>query len=359
MNYCVIIAGGKGERFWPLSRIDRPKQFLKLTSDKTMLEETIERVKPMIPLKNIRIVAGESMAPLIMESVKDITPKNLITEPFGRNTCLAIGLAAVHLYKDDPHAVMIVLSADHLVSPQEKLLKILEDGATIASKEDCLITIGVVPNRPETAYGYIKMGDMFKNENDSVIYHVSAFTEKPKLVVAQEYYYSRKYLWNSGMFIWSAKSILEAIAGCQPDTGKLLEEYARTIGTDKESAAKDVLYKKTNSISIDYAVLESAKNVLTIKANIVWDDVGSWTALERYKDRDSDNNVLIGETSVLGTYETTVYNDSEGIVCCLGVADLVVVRSADITLVAHKTKVGDIKELLAKLNENEKTSKYL
>ncbi|MBN1213005.1 MAG: mannose-1-phosphate guanylyltransferase [candidate division Zixibacteria bacterium] len=359
MNYSVIIAGGKGERFWPLSRLDRPKQFLQLTSNKTMLEETIDRVKPLIPLKNIRIVAGDTMSPIILDSIDGITEKNLITEPFGRNTCLAIGLAAIHLNKEDPHAVMVVLSADHLVNPQEKLLKIFEDGAAIASKEDCLITIGIVPNRPETAYGYIKMGEMFKNENDSVVYRVSAFTEKPKLVVAQEYYYSRKYLWNSGMFIWSARAIIDAIEIYQPEMGKLLKDYAATIGTDKEMKARKELYKKANGISIDYAVLESAKNVLTIKANIVWDDVGSWTALERYKDKDSENNVLIGETAVLGTYETTIYNDSEGIVCCLGVADLVVVRSANITLVAHKTKVGDIKELLTKLGEDEKTGKYL
>ncbi|MFZ5980067.1 MAG: mannose-1-phosphate guanylyltransferase [Candidatus Zixiibacteriota bacterium] len=359
MNYSVIIAGGKGERFWPLSRQDRPKQFLKLTSDRTMIEETIERVRPLVPMENVRIVTGARMEKLILESVKNIKHENIMTEPFGRNTCLAIGLAAIHLVNEDPHAVMLVLSADHLVNPQEKLLKILEDGAAIASKEDCLITIGIVPNRPETAYGYIKMGDLYKNENDSVVYRVSAFTEKPKLVVAQEYYFSRKYLWNSGMFIWSARAILNAIKEYQPEMGAHLEDYARVIGTDKESQAREDLYKKTNSISIDYAVLESAQNVLTIKANIVWDDIGSWTALERYKDRDSENNVLVGETEMLGSYETTVYNNEDGIVCCLGVADLVVVRSGDITLVAHKTRVGEIKELLAKLNSDEKKRHYL
>lgn len=359
MNYSVIIAGGRGERFWPLSRQAHPKQFLKLTSDRTMIEETIERVRPLIPMENVRIVTGANMEKLIMESVENIKSENIMAEPFGRNTCLAIGLAAVHLIKDDPHAVMVVLSADHLVNPQEKLLRILEDGAAIASKEECLITIGIVPNRPETAYGYIKMGDLYKNENDSVVYRVSAFAEKPKLVVAQEYYYSRKYLWNSGMFIWSAKAILNAIREFQPEMSNHLEEYSQTIGTDKELQARQELYKKANSISIDYAVLEGAKNVLTIKANIVWDDVGSWTALERYKDRDSENNVLIGETEMLGTYETTVYNNADGIVCCLGVADLVVVRSDNITLVTHKTRVGEIKELLAKLNEDEKKRHYL
>jgi len=359
VNYSVIIAGGKGERFWPLSRLDHPKQFLKLTSDRTMIEETIDRVMPMVPMKNVRIVTGANMVPLIMDSVKDIKRKNILTEPFGRNTCLAIGLAAVHLDREDPHAVLLVLSADHLVNPQEKLLKILEDGAAIASKEDCLITIGIVPNRPEIAYGYIKMGDLYKNHNDSVVYKVSAFTEKPKLVVAQEYYFSRRYLWNSGMFIWSARAILKAIKEYQPEMGEYLEKYAKSIGTDKEDQAREDLYKKSNSISIDYAVLESAKNVLTIKANIVWDDIGSWTALERYKDRDSENNVLIGETEMLGTYETTVYNDADGIVCCLGVADLVVVRSSNITLVVHKTRVGEIKELLAKLREDEKKRRYL
>jgi mannose-1-phosphate guanylyltransferase len=357
--YGVIMAGGKGERFWPLSRAERPKQFLKLTSDRTMLEETIERVTPLIPPDNMRIVTGESMTEHIVKSKVNIKREHILTEPFGRNTCLAIGLAAVHLLKDDPDAAMVVLSADHLIRPAEILLKILRDGCAIATAEERLITIGIVPTRPETAYGYIKLGEMYKYEGDSIVYSVSMFTEKPKATLAQEYYYTRQYLWNSGMFIWSAKTILRAIGDCQKDTHRMLMEYAEQIGTPNEQAARMELYQKATAISIDYAVLEKAQNVLVIKADMVWDDVGSWTALERYKERDSESNVLIGEALVMDTFETTVYNDAEGLIACIGISDLVVVRSNGITLVAHKTKVGDVKNLLAQIAKDDKNKKYL
>jgi mannose-1-phosphate guanylyltransferase len=357
--YGVILAGGRGERFWPLSRVDKPKQFLKLTSDKTMLEETIERVRPLIPLDAIRIVSGESMSNHILVSATYLNEKHIISEPFGRNTCLAIGLAAAHLAKDDPNAVMCVLSADHLIRPAEKLLKILEDGCAIAQAEQKLITIGIPPTRPDTAYGYIKLGDEMRTRHESVVYKVSAFAEKPKAVVAQEYYYSRRYLWNSGMFIWTAQSILAAINQCQPDMGKMLEEYSKSIGTSAEMTARQHLYEKATSISVDYAVLENTSDVLAIKADIVWDDIGSWTALERYKELDSENNVLVGETMPLDTFETTIYNNADGLIATLGVSDLVIVRSDNITLVAHKTRLDQIKTLLTRLKENASTQKYL
>jgi mannose-1-phosphate guanylyltransferase len=324
-----------------------------------MLEETIDRIKPLVSLENIRIVTGESMTEHILNAMDYISHDHILTEPIGRNTCLAIGLAATHLIHNDEHAVMVVLSSDHLVRPAEKLLKIIRVGCSIASIEDYLITIGIMPTRPETGYGYIKTGDIYRAEDDCNVYHVAGFTEKPKLVVAQEYYYSRNYLWNSGMFIWSAKSILKAIDACQPEIGEALREYGKTIGTDQEVNARRALYEQASPISIDYAVLETAKNVLTLRADIVWDDIGSWHSLERIRDKDSENNVLVGETAILETYETTVYNEGEGIVACLGVSDLVVVKSGEIVLVAHKTKVGDVKQLLAQLAEDEEKSKYL
>ena len=359
MVYGVILAGGKGERFWPLSRAERPKQFLKLISEKTMLEDTIDRVLPLIPRDNIRIVTSETMKEHITRNIDTLGDEHILCEPFGRNTCAAIGLAAIHLIQQDKDAVLVTLSADHLIKPPEKLLRILNAGATIAATEDSLITIGIVPTRPETAYGYIKLGDMYKHENEHVFYQVSAFTEKPKAAVAHDYYYSHNYLWNSGMFIWSARSILKAIKEHQPDLGELFEEYSGHIGTDGEVEARESLYERATSISIDFAILEKASNVLTIKADIIWDDIGGWNSLSRYRQRDKENNVLVGNTVAMETYETVLYNDSEGIITAIGVSDLVVVRSADITLVVHKTKADQIKELLARLEENEDTRKYL
>ncbi|MCK4633187.1 MAG: mannose-1-phosphate guanylyltransferase, partial [candidate division Zixibacteria bacterium] len=336
-----ILAGGKGERFWPLSRISNPKQFLKLTSDRTMLEETIDRILPLIPIEQVRIVTGQSMRDFIFDNIDYLSEVHLLGEPVGRNTCTAIGLAAVHLQKTDPDAVMVVLSADHIIRPAERLLEILRTGISIASESDSLITIGIVPTRPETGYGYIKTGEPYEACDDGNVFNVLAFTEKPKAVVANQYYYSGNYLWNSGMFLWSVRSILTAISKCQPELGQLFEKYSESIGTDHELEARRQLYEDAAPISIDVAVLENAKNVLTMKADIVWDDIGGWNALSRYREVDQDNNVLIGDALTIDTYETTVYNNSDGLVACLGVADLVVVRCGDVVLVAHKTKVDE------------------
>ncbi len=324
-----------------------------------MLEETIDRVLPLIPQDRIRIVTGESMADMIRSEMPSIAGDNLLTEPVGRNTCAAIGLAAVHLRHIDPDAVMVVLSADHLIRPADKLRQILEEGAAIAAVEDRLITIGIVPTRPETGYGYIKLGDPYRHQGDHVVHQVAAFTEKPRAEVAHDYYYSHKYLWNSGMFVWSAKAIYSAIEKYNPDLGDLLSAYEKQIGTANEQKARNELYDKATAISIDFAVLENADNVLTIKADIVWDDIGGWNALSRYMDRDRDNNVIVGDVVFEDTYETTVYNQGDGIVACLGVSDLVVVQCGDITMVTHKTKAGEIKKLLAQLDKDEKHRDYL
>ncbi len=359
MIYGVILAGGKGERFWPLSRGHRPKQLLKLISDKTMLQETIDRILPLIPQERIFVVTSENIVTPILEEIKTLKPSNILAEPRGRNTCLAIGLAAEHLKKIDPKAIMVVLSADHIIRPAERLMEIIQAGAEIALEEDRLITIGIEPTRAETAYGYIKLANHYKNIGNLSIYEVEAFTEKPQRVTAQEYYYSRKHLWNSGMFIWSVDSVLNSIRKCQPEMGNLLKDYASGIGTKGEIDYRKNLYEKCDAISIDFAVLENAQNVLTIKGDIVWDDVGSWNALERYKEKDRENNVVIGRAVLTDSYETTVYNDSNGIIVSFGVSDLVIVKSDDIVLVAHKTKAGDIKKVLAEFASNTNLKKYL
>jgi mannose-1-phosphate guanylyltransferase len=357
--YGVILAGGKGERFWPLSRAHRPKQLLRLISEKTMLQETIDRVLPLIPIERIFVVTSENMVRPILDEISMLGPENILAEPQGRNTCPAIGLAAVHLKKIDPGAVMVVLSADHIIKPAERLLDIIRAGAEIASKEDRLITIGIEPTRPETGYGYIKYSRLYKTIDGLQTYEVDSFTEKPKPMVAQQYYYGRQHLWNSGMFIWSANAILQSITECQPEIGKLLNEYSKDIGQNTEIDARRQLYETSLPISIDFAVLENAGNVLAIKADILWDDVGSWNALERYKQKDQENNVIIGPAKITDTFETTIYNEDDDLIVSLGVSDLVIVKTDNIVLVAHKTKSNEVKKVLAEIAKDESLKKYL
>lgn len=359
MNYAVILAGGKGERFWPLSRIGHPKQLLEITSNKTMLQETIDRVSDFIPIEKTLIVTGENLRKAILEKVKMLKEKNLVIEPDARNTCLAIGVAAVHLKKINPSATMIVLSSDHYIQTRDKLKEVLKVGSEVANQGDYLITLGIVPTRAETAYGYIEYADLFTTKGDIPVYRINCFKEKPNRMVAQEYYYDRKHLWNSGIFIWNVDTILNALQRHMPDLYRELDSYSSEIGTKSQEQALKYLYSKAENISIDCAVLEKAENVLTIKADLVWDDIGSWLALERIKERDQMNNVIIGKAKTLATYETTLVNDGPGVIATLGVSDLVIVRTGDIFFVAHKTKAQDIKELLNKFASDKNLEQYL
>lgn len=358
MIYSVIMAGGKGERFWPLSRIDRPKQLLKLASDKTMLQETIDRVLPLAPLERQIVVTGRSISQAILDEIDYLTEENLLVEPEGKNTLYAIGLAAVHIEHNDPEGIMVVLSADHLINPPERLRSIIKFGASMAATEDKLITIGIVPTRAETGYGYIKLGEVVKVESGISAHRVIEFTEKPQRLDAQKYFYGREHLWNSGMFIWSVKTILGDIEKYCPEAYKLLRDYSSSIGSDKENAAREKLYREAVAISIDFAVLEKADNTLTMRADIIWDDVGSWNSLERFMEPDSDRNVIVGEVALSDSYELTVYNESDGLIAALGVSDLVIVRSGDTMLVAHKTKVDELKSLLKEVRKLKDHEKY-
>ncbi len=359
MNYAVILAGGKGERFWPLSRTQHPKQLLHVTSKKTMLQETIDRVKDFIPVERTKVVAGENIKKAILKHIDYLKEENLIVEPAMKNTCAAIGLAAVHLQKIDPDATMVVLSSDHMIKPEEKLVKILEMGTKLAGEGEHLITIGITPTRAETAYGYIEFAEPYDTFDDILVYQIKKFKEKPNRIVAQQYYYDRKHLWNSGMFIWTASTLIKALKKHMPQMHKELGSYSEHVGTENEDAAKEDLYQHLENISIDCAMLEKAENALVIKADLVWDDIGSWLALDRIKEQDRDHNVIVGKAQAINTYETTIVNDSDGIIATLGVSDLVIVKTGDIVFVAHKTKVQDIKELLSEFTQDKELEKYL
>ena len=359
MNYAVILAGGRGERFWPLSRTQHPKQLLHLISKKTMLQETIDRIEGFIPVEKTLVVTGENIRKAILKQVDYLKEENLIVEPAMRNTCAAIGVAAVHLRKIEPDATMVVLSSDHVVKPQDKLLKILEVGTKLAREGDNLITIGITPTRAETAYGYIESADLHESFEDILVYGIKKFKEKPSRIVAQQYYYDRKHLWNSGMFIWSVSTILDALKKHMPDMYTDLENYAKHVGSQNEDAAKEDLYQRLESISIDFAVLEKAENALVIKGDMVWDDVGSWLALDRIKEKDKGHNVIVGMGRAMNTFETTIVNDSDGIIAALGVSDLVIVKTDDIVFVAHKTRVQDVRDLLAEFGRDKELEKYL
>lgn len=360
MNYGIILAGGRGERFWPLSTRKNPKQLLKLTSDKVMLEETVERLEGLVPVDKIVVVAGADIESQILQNSPRLRKENLLLEPQGKNTCLALAWAAIHVQKKDPDGVMVVLSSDHMIEPKEQLARLLEAAAGYAAREDKLITIGIIPSRPETGYGYIEMGPKITEINGIKFYDVLRFKEKPERPKAQEYYLDRKHLWNSGMFVWHVNTFLKALEKYMPDMYSCLQTYKNSMDSGNNGEPLRCLYRDCENISVDFAILEKAENVVCVKGDLKWDDVGSWLALERIHSTKTDGNVVLGKALLEASYENTIVNKSDDeIIVGFGVSDLVVVKADRVIMVAHKTRVNDIKELLSKLEKDEKYSQYL
>lgn len=359
MVYAVILAGGYGERFWPLSRREQPKQLLPILGEQSMLETTIDRIRPDFAPEQILVVTGRDIGAAVRERTGSLPADNVLEEPRGNNTCLAIGLAAAELAARDPEATMVVLSADHAISPAETLRRILREGVRLAQSDNHLVTIGITPTRAETAYGYIELGPNFATTNGIISYQVEAFREKPDRTTAQDYYFDRRHLWNSGMFIWTTRTLLAAIERHSPGVAGPLAEYQKASAADRRSSALEKLYETSECVSIDYAVLERADNVIVIKADLAWDDVGSWLALGRLVPVDTDSNVIRGTGVPLETYDTTLYNDTDDLVCAFGVSDLVIVRTGRAVMVVHKTRVDDMKRLVEKLKSDERFQDYL
>jgi mannose-1-phosphate guanylyltransferase len=324
-----------------------------------MLETTIERVAPMFAPERTWLVTGQEISDAVKSCRGDIPETNILTEPSSNNTCLAIGLAVVEIAERDPDATLVVLSADHAIKPQETFLKVLREGVRLAQSEPSLVTIGITPTRPETGYGYIELGAHFATSDGIASYQVDAFREKPDRDTAQEYYFDRRHLWNAGIFVWTAQSLLDALEKHRPAIFTALQTYSKTIGKPAQPTALTEMYAAAECISIDNAILEFADNVLVIKADIVWDDVGSWLALQRLMDASAGNNLLVGETVVLDSFDMTIYNESDDLVCTYGVTDLVVVRTNGVTMVAHKSRIDEIKALIEHLQSDKKWESYL
>ena len=344
MIYGVILAGGKGERFWPKSKRKYPKQLLPIISDQPMILETVERISSFVPRERIIIVAGKEHGIPIKKIVPGAT---LLLEPFGRNTACAIAYAAVSI---NPEDIMVVLPADHYIPDSDLFLKTLEKAIKVA-KEGRIVTFGVVPMRAETGYGYIEIGDEIVKD----VYEVKSFKEKPNQMQAQRFIREGKFLWNSGMFVWSSQKILSDIEQCMPEFYRELLNFKKA-GLNPRATLK--LYQKASNISIDYGVMEKAKDVAVVKSSFIWDDIGSWLALERVYKSDSSGNIKIGLHKGLITKDCIMVSD-KGVIVTLGVSNLIIVRHKDAVFVCDKRSIKDIKKLVHQLSQDKNFKKYL
>jgi mannose-1-phosphate guanylyltransferase len=344
--YAVIMAGGSGTRFWPRSRKNRPKQLLNITGDEILLIKTIELIQPIVPASRITIVTTLLQADSVKNTVTQIPEKNVIIEPFGKNTAPAIGISALFIQKDTKDAVMVVLPADHYIEDTETFHQTIMAGAAQAAQGNCIVTIGIPPRGPETGYGYIEAGE--KTDGKNGIYAVTSFHEKPDLHTAERFIEQGRFFWNSGIFIAKTSTMLKEIEEHLPHNYHGLMKIRASLGTDKESGVINSVYKEMEAISIDYGVIEKSSHVFMIQGNFGWNDVGSWPSAAQYWPKDSNKNAFIGDVISLDSSECIVYSPKKP-VALLGVKDLVIVEDEDALLVCKKERAQDVKKLVEML----------
>ena len=363
--YVVIIAGGKGERFWPQSRTARPKHLLPVVGETPLLAQTLERVKGIVPAKNTFVITSAAQAREVAKVCRGLIPAaNIVAEPVGRDTAAAVGLAAALVAARDPKGVFAVLPADHVIHDIKAYQRDLRAAFAAAGAAEVMVTIGIPPTEPATGFGYIQRGEEWGRVGEGkaarTVFEVKRFVEKPKLELAEAYLKSGDYVWNAGMFVWSVQVVEAAFAAYAPELDAGLKKIR--VALRKKSPLAAVLkrvYPTLVRISVDYALLEKSTNVVMVPAGFDWDDVGAWPAVVKHFKADAAGNVARGEVIVEQGRGNLVFGEGGHLVTLLGVDDLVVVHTADATLVMPKARAQDIKALLAKVALRKDAAKRL
>jgi mannose-1-phosphate guanylyltransferase len=346
--YAVIMAGGKGERFWPLSTERRPKQLLALVGGKPLILQAVERLEGIVPPERILIVTNQSLVPQIREMLGEGSPVGVLGEPVGRDTAAAIAAGTAWIKQRDPQAVFCVLTADHIIGNLPVFRDTLMRGLDLCRENDVLLTIGISPSEPSSAYGYIEAGELWMKSGPIEFFHAKRFVEKPDTSTAQAYLATGRYAWNSGMFAWSVQSIQKAFSDYRPELAEKVEVWSACEGEVAFQAALARDFPRLDKISIDYAIMEKAQNIIVCRGVFSWDDVGSWTALESHLAKDGAGNATTGDVQVLDSASNIVVSDGR-LTALVGVQNLVVVQAEGVTLVCEKSRAQDIKALLASL----------
>jgi mannose-1-phosphate guanylyltransferase len=355
--YPVILAGGRGTRFWPLSRKRRAKQLLALDGKQTMIQQTVSRLLPLSSARSFWIVTNHESRSTIERQLPRLPRKQIIAEPVGRNTAPAIGLAAFLLLRDDPQAVLGLFPSDHVILDEKRYRAVIQRAVKLAAAGSNIVVLGIRPTRAETGYGYIESGAPLESE----VLHVRRFTEKPDPPLAAEFFKAGNYFWNSGMFLWSALTLANALTEHLPDTAKLLEQIAATFGTPKFESTFRKLYPKCDNISIDYAVLEprsakgeQASNIFCIPAEFGWNDLGSWTALHEHqaaKANPADGNLIASAGNYTLNAQGNYVHAPGKFVAAVGVNNLVVVETDDALLITSREQSQDVGKVVKYLDE--------
>lgn len=350
--YTVIMAGGVGSRFWPLSRQKKPKQFLDvLNTGKSLFQATYKRFSNICPEQNVYVVANQDYEGLIKEQVPQMTNDQILLEPVGRNTAPCIAYAVYKIKQKDPEAVVVVAPSDHLIMHENVFVDCVESAMNFASDKDVLVTLGIKPNRPDTGYGYIQMNE---DHVDGEFYKVKTFTEKPNIELAQQFLESGEFLWNAGIFIMSVQSITDAFEKFLPDVASCFKNSENIYYSEAENIFIRKAYEVSPTISIDYGVMEKASNVFVLPTDFGWSDIGTWNSLFEYVDKDTNNNAIKGKTVFTRNAKNCIINVSDDkLLVVNNVDNLIIVESDGIILVADKSQEQDIRNVV-----NEIKTKY-
>jgi len=352
----VLLAGGRGTRFWPRSRMRTPKQLLNIAGRETMLRKTVGRLAPLLPVDNVWVVTNIEQATAVRRQLHDVPPFHILAEPVGRNTAAAIGLAAIHLVREHGDALMAVLPSDSYVADAARYRGLVRAALELARSRENLVVLGIPPTRPETGYGYIESGGVSERPGGVAAYAVRRFTEKPELRLARKYVASRNFFWNAGMFFWRVSTFLENLRRFLPATHKALMELAKTIGTRRYARALRRIYPRLENISVDYAILEPATRgsgdprVSVIPADVGWSDIGSWAAVYELLAAKPGANVSLGPSFTLDA-EGNYFWSPKKFVAAIGVRDLVLVETEDAVLLCSRERSQDVGKIVKWLEQ--------
>ncbi len=352
MFHAVVMAGGSGTRFWPKSRRNRPKQLLNLSGEGTLLQQTVARIGDLAPPERVLIITGADQAEAVRMQLPDVPAKNVVAEPCPRDTAPCVGLAAAILVHTDPDAIMVVMPADHVIAPPAIFQKTLRAAIKVVESDPtAFVTLGVKPTRPETGYGYIERGESLGEVDGIAMHRVVQFREKPDRPTAEKFVADGRFAWNAGIFVWKAQAILDALAIHRPGLAAAIGRVAKTIGTSDEAATIALEFPRMERIPIDKAVMEKADNVRVLEVTYDWSDVGDWRSLAELLPADEQGNICQGSIQAIDTKGSILIADDGRLIATLGVEDLVIVQSADATLVAKRDQLDRLKALVEGLGE--------
>jgi mannose-1-phosphate guanylyltransferase len=358
-RYVIIMAGGVGSRFWPLSRRDKPKQFLDiLGTGETLIQQTYRRFRSVCPEENIFVVTSAEHKDIAIEQLK-INPDNVLAEPFRRNTAPCLAYGTFRILKENPDAVIVVTPSDHLILKEEKFCEIIREAMNFAENNDALLTLGIKPDRPETGYGYIQSDTKKPVKGSDNLLKVKTFTEKHDIELARKFIQSGDFYWNSGIFIWNIKSIMAAFEKYLPEMFSAFDDGRKLFGTRQEKSFIGRTYTECRSISIDYGIMEKANNVYVMCTDIGWSDLGTWSSLYDHSEIDKKGNCIVGGNLYSYNNQGTIFNISKDKVAVVqGLKDYIVVDSGDVLLIVHKSEEQNIKNYLEDVKKETK-EKYL